>query len=133
MQTFLSKYTRTENEYIRIFLAELIATFLLCSCGLAAVAQNTFNTSDNPQLTNGLSVAVGFGFAAGIGVIVSGKASGSAANPAVSFCSFLNGRINTATMLVSWLAQLLGAFMGAVAVFLAYYDSFRAFNKGMYR
>ena len=133
LQEFTRKYLRTKNAYARAFLSEFLATFLLCALGLAACAQNLFNSTDDSQLASGLSVAISFGFAAGLGVLTSGRASGAAANPAVSFCSLLHGRIDVATMLVHWLAQLVGAFLASAAVFLAYYDSLKAFKNGMYR
>jgi glycerol uptake facilitator-like aquaporin len=133
MQTYLMKLIHTKNLYARIFLAELLATFLLVSCGVGAVAQNKFNVTENPQLASSLSIALAFGFGAGVGIICCGKVSGPAINPAVSFCSFLNGRITLQTMLCAWLGQFAGAFLGAIAVFFAYYDSFHGFRNGMYR
>jgi glycerol uptake facilitator protein len=133
MQKNTIKFIRTENVYARILLSEMLGTFILVSCGLGSVAQNTFNSQDNPILGSALSINLAFAFSATVAIVVCGRTSGAHLNPAVSFCLFLKGNLTAPKMLVSMLGQMVGAFLAACAVFLAYLDSFRAYKDGMYR
>ena len=70
-----------------------------------------------------LMVNVGWGLAVFAGVLVSVQ-SGGHLNPAVGLAQAILGNITVGTMLVYWLAQLLGAIIGAVIVWLAYKQHF---------
>ena len=66
-------------ELVRQFLAETLGTFLLVMFGDGAIAQ--LNIARNNNFTN---VALGYGFALMIGILVSGGVSGGHLNPAVT-------------------------------------------------
>ena len=68
-------------------------------------------------------VTIGWGFAVFAGVTVSYK-SGGQLNPAVSLAQAILGNITVGTMLLYWLAQMIGAVIGAVIVWLAYKQHF---------
>ena len=53
-------------------------------------------------------------------------------NPAVSFAMFLTGRLNAFKLFVYSIGQFLGAFLGALIVFLVYYDGLKQYKAGMY-
>lgn len=94
---------------MKVFLAELIGTFtlVLFGCGAAVLAGGEVG-----QL--GISFAFGLAIVAmayGIGPI-----SGCHVNPAVSFGAFIAGRMDMNTMLRYWVAQFIGAFLGAAAL-----------------
>ncbi|KQO65263.1 glycerol transporter [Curtobacterium sp. Leaf261] len=71
------------------------------------------------------TLMVTFGWAMGVfvGVLVSYK-SGAHLNPAVSLAQFMLGNITFVAMLVYWLAQMIGAIIGAAIVWLAYKQHF---------
>uniref|UniRef100_A0A8C3UMI0 Aquaporin 9 n=1 Tax=Catharus ustulatus TaxID=91951 RepID=A0A8C3UMI0_CATUS len=69
-----------------------------------------------------MTVSVGFAMAVTIAVYVSGGVSGGHINPAVSLAMCVTGRLKWTKLPIYILAQLLGAFVGAAAVFGIYYS-----------
>lgn len=104
-----------ENEALRSYLAELLGTFTLVFIGslslLAALATNA------PFV---ITVAFGFGLALLAGLYAFGEISGGHFNPAVSLGMFLSGRLELPTMIGYWIAQILGAVLGSLAVLVAF-------------
>ena len=96
----------TDPTKSQVFLAEFIATFALCFAGILAINAAGANL-------------VGIAFAHGLTILVMiaaiGGISGGHINPAVTFGFVITGRMNIATGLLYWVAQLSGA---AVAGFL---------------
>lgn len=92
-------------------IAELIGTFtlVLFGCGAAVLA--------GPEVGQlGISFAFGLAIVAmayGIGPI-----SGCHVNPAVSFGAFVAGRMSAGTMIQYWIAQFIGAVLGAGVLYL---------------
>ncbi|XP_059714248.1 aquaporin-9 isoform X3 [Haemorhous mexicanus] len=68
-----------------------------------------------------MTVSVGFAMAVTIAVYVSGGVSGGHINPAVSLAMCVTGRLKWTKLPIYILAQFLGAFVGAAAVFGIYY------------
>lgn len=99
------------------FLAELIgtATLVLFGCGAAVLAgANTVGVDAVGQL--GISFAFGLAIVAmayGIGPV-----SGCHVNPAVSFGAFVAGRMSAGEMVQYWIAQFIGAVVGAGVLYL---------------
>ncbi|XP_009319855.1 PREDICTED: aquaporin-9 isoform X2 [Pygoscelis adeliae] len=77
-----------------------------------------------------MTVSVGFAMAVTIAVYVSGGVSGGHINPAVSLAMCVTGRLKWTKLPIYILAQLLGAFVGAAAVFGIYYDAFMDYSNG---
>ena len=105
-----------------IFLSELVGTAMLLLLGGGVVA----NVALAKTKGNGggfLLVNFGWGLAVFAGVTVS-YASGGHLNPAVSIGFLVLGDISFVQFLVYVAAQLIGAFLGAVLVFLAYKKHF---------
>ena len=104
-----------ENPALRNYLAELLGTFTLVFIGsvslLAALATNA------PFV---ITVAFGFGLALLAGLYAFGEISGGHFNPAVSLAMFLSGRLELPTMIGYWIAQILGAVLGSLAVLAAF-------------
>lgn len=89
------------------FVAEFVGTFALVLLGCGAAVLAGFNVVG--QL--GISFAFGLvivAMAYGIGPV-----SGCHVNPAVSFAAWIAGRMSQSEMLAYWLAQCLGAVVGA--------------------
>jgi glycerol uptake facilitator protein len=113
-----------------VFLSELVGTALLVllGCGVVANVALVKNKGFNGGF---LMVTIGWGFAVFSGVIVSYN-SGAHLNPAVTLGLVANGAeefgsgvpVNIASILTYIGAQLLGAIIGAVFVWLAYKQHF---------
>jgi MIP family channel proteins len=103
----------------------------MISFGLGSVAQfNFFKVeSKNPDF---LSINLGFGLGVTAAILVVGKSSGAHLNPAVSLAMFLTGRMSFLRLVVYTIGQVIGAFLGALLVFVVYLDALKAYKPGMY-
>ena len=114
-----------------IFLSETVGTAMLLLLGGGVVA-NVILKGNKGFGGGWLLINFGWGLAVFAGVTVS-YASGAHLNPAVTFGLLAAGKIAAAagsnvfvTVVIYILGQLLGAFIGAVLVWLAYKDHFDA-------
>lgn len=96
---------------MKTLIAELIGTFalVLLGCGAAVLAGGEVGQ---------LGIAFAFGLAIVAMAYGIGPISGCHINPAVSFGAFIAGRISLNTMLQYWLAQFIGAILGAAVLYL---------------
>ena len=97
-------------------LAEFIGTFALVFFGCGAAAIGGMGTG--PTAVNLLGIASAFGFAIVAMAYGIGPISGCHVNPAVSFGVFVAGRMSAVEMVGYWVAQVLGAIVGAAALYL---------------
>lgn len=102
------------------FLAEVLGTGTLIILGDGVVA-GVLLARSKAQNSGWIVITMGWGLAVFAGVIVAGAISGAHINPAVTLAVYLNGGITLGEVPVYWAAQMLGAFIGAVLVFLHYY------------
>ena len=113
-----------EEAQLSIFGAEVIGTALLILLGDGVVAAVLLSQS-KAQNSGWIVITMAWAFAVFCGVIVAGPVSGAHINPAVTFGLFLAGSLPgdqpALTMVAYWIAQMIGAFLGAVIVFLHYY------------
>ncbi|MCC6905316.1 MAG: aquaporin family protein [Anaerolineae bacterium] len=103
------------------FLGELLGTMILILLGDGVVAAVLLNKS-KAQNAGWIVITSGWAFAVVIGVFVA-QAFGSPSahlNPAVTFAQAILGNITWGEVPVFLAAQFLGAFIGAVLVFLHY-------------
>ena len=105
---------------VEIFLAELLGTGTLILLGDGVVAGVLLNRS-KAQNSGWIVITMAWAFAVFSGVTVAGPVSGGHINPAVTLAVLVNGGIGFDTAIVYWLGQMIGAFLGAVLVFLHYY------------
>nr|WP_228514552.1 MIP/aquaporin family protein [Frondihabitans sp. VKM Ac-2883] len=105
-----------------IFLSETVGTAMLLLLGGGVVANVALVKSKG---FNGgtLMVNFGWGLAVFAGILVSYK-SGAHLNPAVSIAQLILGNIDFPQFLIYVLAQMVGAIIGAVLVYLAYKNHF---------
>ncbi|HTX49341.1 MAG TPA: aquaporin [Caulobacteraceae bacterium] len=98
-------------------LAEFIGTFALVffGCGAAAIAGLA---GPGPTAIDILGIASAFGFAIVAMAYGIGPISGCHVNPAVSFGVFVAGRMTADEMVGYWIAQVLGALVGAVVLYI---------------
>lgn len=95
--------------------AEALGTFTLvfvASLGILGVA----GTGDAVVVT----IALGFGLALLAGLYAFGEISGGHFNPAVSLGMALSGRLCARDLVGYWVAQLVGAALGSLAVLFAF-------------
>jgi aquaporin Z len=91
---------------VKKFSAELVGTMVLVlfGCGAAVLGPAPFDQ---------LAVSLAFGFAIVAMAYGIGPVSGCHVNPAVSLAAFIAGRMSAKDMLIYWVAQFLGALIGA--------------------
>ncbi|MBO6168812.1 MAG: aquaporin family protein [Bacteroidales bacterium] len=112
-------------ELITKCLFELIGTFVLILLGDGVVACTTLKKSKG--FGGGwVVITLGWGLAVMCGVFISGPYSGAHLNPAVTLGLAAAGKFAWAEVLPYIVAQLIGGFLGAVAVYLFYKDHFDA-------
>jgi glycerol uptake facilitator protein len=105
-----------------IFLSEVVGTAMLILLGGGVVA-NVALTKTKGFNGGFLMVNFGWGLAVFAGVTVS-YSSGAALNPAVSLAQLILGNIDFVAFLVYLAAQMIGAIIGAVLVWLVYKNHF---------
>lgn len=115
-------------------LAELLGTFvlILLGCGSVAVAVVGLPGSGRQAVPfgadNWLIVSFGWGFAVVFGVYVAGGISGAHLNPAVTLAFAARRGFPWKRVPAYWLAQVVGAFLGAAVVFSSYSWAINASN-----
>lgn len=103
------------------FLGELMGTMFLIILGDGVVANVLLNKSKG-QNSGWMVITTGWAFAVMVGVFVAGAFGSSAAhiNPAVTVAFAVAGGFDWANVPMFILAQLIGAFLGGVVVWLTY-------------
>jgi glycerol uptake facilitator protein len=101
------------------FMAELVGTAILIILGDGVVAGVLLARSKS-QNGGWIVITAGWGFAVMAAVYAVGAISGAHINPAITLGSLLTGAIDLPTALVFVVGQFIGAFLGAVVVYLTY-------------
>jgi glycerol uptake facilitator protein len=114
-----------------MFLAELIAeflgTFVLILFGIGVVAMVVlFPTSTPGEIIHGgyTNITLGWGLAVTMGIYVAGSISGAHLNPAVTLALAVFRGFPWKKVLPYFLAQTMGAFVGAALVYRNYLPAF---------
>nr|QGA30438.1 aquaporin 3b [Lateolabrax maculatus] len=123
----LAETFQIRHVLLRQALAECLGTFILVMFGCGAVAQLVLSGGSHGTF---LTVNLAFGFAATLGILVSGQISGGHLNPAVTFTLCLLGREPWRKFPLFFFFQTLGAFLGAAVVFGMYFDALLDFSQG---
>ncbi|WP_142686036.1 MIP/aquaporin family protein [Chitinophaga polysaccharea] len=105
------------------FLAELVGTAFLIVLGDGVVASVILNKSKGNQ-GGWIVITMGWAMAVFIGVYATAKYSGAHLNPAVTFAQALQGKLPWEDVPVYIAAQIAGAMLGALLVWLAYKKQF---------
>jgi glycerol uptake facilitator protein len=106
------------------YLAEAVGTMLLITLGDGVVANVLLNKSKG-QGSGWIVVATGWGLAVAMAVYAVGRISGAHLNPAVTVGLASIGAFEWTHVPGYVLAQMMGAFAGAVVVWLAYLPHWR--------
>lgn len=102
------------------FLAEVLGTGALILLGDGVVAGVLLSRS-KAQNSGWIVITTAWAFAVFTGVVIAGPISGAHLNPAVTLGLAVNGATPWAEVPVYFAGEMLGAFIGAVLVFLHYY------------
>jgi len=108
------------TNWAEIFLAEVLGTGILILLGDGVVAGVLLSKS-KAQNSGWIVITMAWAFAVFAGVVVAGPVSGAHLNPAVTLGVALKGGIGWDMAIVYWAGEMVGAFLGAVLVFLHYY------------
>lgn len=101
------------------FMAELLGTMILILLGDGVVA-NTVLKKSKGENSGWIVIATGWAIAVAIPVYIFGPISGAHFNPAVTIAFASIGKFAWSEVPMYIIAQLIGAFLGAVLVWLAY-------------
>lgn len=104
--------------------AEFLGTMLLITLGNGVVA-SVFLLEKDPRW---LTITTAWGLAVTLGIYVSGRTSGGHLNPAVTLALAVRGELPWRRLPAYWFAQYLGAFVGALLVYVDYASAFTAFE-----
>jgi MIP family channel proteins len=107
--------------------AEFLGTFVLIVFGCAVVAQVTLSERVNGDY---LSINLGWALGVTLGVYVAGGVTGAHLNPAVTLALAMWRGFPWRKVLPYCLAQLAGAFVASVVVYVTYIDALQAFDGG---
>jgi aquaporin Z len=109
--------------------AEFIGTFALVffGCGAAVVG----GMGSGPTAVNLLGISSAFGFAIVAMAYGIGPISGCHVNPAVSFGAFVAGRMTMQEMIRYWIAQVVGAVLGALVLYIILSGKAQGWNGGL--
>ena len=102
------------------FLAEVLGTGALILLGDGVVAGVLLMRS-KAQNSGWIVITTGWAFAVFVGVIIAGPISGAHLNPAVTLGLAVKGALPWSEVPVYFAGEMLGAFIGAVLVYLHYY------------
>jgi glycerol uptake facilitator protein len=100
--------------------AEIIGTALLILLGDGVVAAVLLNKS-KAQNSGWIVITFGWGFAVMVGAYAVGQFDGAHLNPAVTLGIWIHGGINGGDAIKYFIGELIGAMIGAVLVWAAYY------------
>ena len=105
-------------------IAELIGTFILILLGGAVNANLSFKTTKGYG-GGWVTMSLGWGLAVFVAVFITGQFSGAHLNPAVTLGMAIANRLPWYTVPGYLLSQLIGAYLGAAAVYLVFIDHFK--------
>ena len=108
-----------------IFIAELIGTLLLILLGDGVVANVVLKKSKATD-SGWMVIATGWAFAVAVPALIFGVYSGAHFNPALTLAFAVIGKICWTQVPVYLAGQFIGAFIGAVLVYVHYMDQFKA-------
>jgi len=116
-----------KNPLVRNLLSEFYGTFLLVFIGDAICAQYILTRQ---TVNTWIQINLGWGLAIVFAVYATFKTSGGHLNPAISFGLFTLGKLPAMWLGLYIVAQMIGAFFGALGVYAVYFDLFNHFDGG---
>jgi glycerol uptake facilitator protein len=114
---------------VSAYIAEFIGTALLILFGNGVVA-NVLLSKTKGHDSGWIVIAAGWGLAVFIGAFCADKHSGAHLNPAVTLAMVIAGNLDLTSATGYFIAQLLGAMLGSLLVFVFYREHFLATDDG---
>ena len=114
---------------MNVYLAELLGTAILVLLGNGVVANVVLDRTKGRD-AGWIVVTAGWGIAVFVAVVCVAESSGAHINPAVTLGVAVAGEFEWARVPGYILAQLLGAFLGAVIVYFFYHGHYAATSDG---
>src|SRR5687767_12987636 len=111
------------------FLAEFIGTAILVILGNGVVANVVLNRTKG-QGGGWILITAGWGMAVYVGVFCVNRYSGAHLNPAVTIAVAAGGKLDLVMVPVYLAAQMLGAIVGAVIVYIFYRPHYHLTDDG---
>src|SRR5215210_8173984 len=112
----------------REMLAEFLGTFVLIVFGVGVVAQTVLSKGTAGST---LSINLAWGLAVTMGCYVSAGVTGAHLNPAVTLALAVHRRFPWSKVVPYSFAQLTGAFVASMLVYLTYHEALNAFDGGL--
>ncbi len=109
---------------MNVFLGEWVGTLLMILLGNGVVACALLHGSKGER-GGWIVITAGWGFAVAMAVYAVGWISGGHLNPAVTLGLWIAGKTQLSLVPVYLAGQMLGAMMGALLVWIAYYPHWR--------
>src|SRR3977135_771032 len=104
--------------------AEFVGTAILVVFGDGAVANVLYATRLGPGGYNWDTITLGWAFAVVMAIYVAGGITGAHINPAVTLAAITRKTIAASPGIAYMVAQIAGAFIGALIVWLMYQGNF---------
>ncbi|MCU0961340.1 MAG: MIP family channel protein [Pirellulaceae bacterium] len=117
-----------QRTLYRELAAEFLGTFVLIVFGCGSVAQVLLSGQKHGEY---LSINIGWGLGVMLGVYVAGGVTGAHLNPAVTLALAVWRRFPRGKILPYCGAQLVGAFVASVVVYVTYRDALDVFDGGV--
>ncbi len=115
------------KAFVGELISEAIAVFIIITIGCSAAAMY-FLYDPSPYQSAYLGVCLAWGLAVTIAIYVTGAVSGTHANPAVTLALVIYRGFPLRKMLPYWVAQTIGAFIGAMVVYMMFSPVIDAYN-----
>lgn len=115
-------YGLVNKVKFKLFMAELLATFLFVYLGQSALTSFELTGTQNDMLTRQLATILSYGLAYLFASLLVLNSSGAYLNPAYTLASAAFGRLKWSWALNYCLAQYLGAFLAATVLHSTYFD-----------
>jgi len=112
------------------FFAELIGTALILICGAGVVA-NVLLDKTKGNNSGWMVITTGWALGVYIAVVVAAPFSGAHLNPAISVALVVAGKFSIAELPTYLIAQFLGAALGALIVWVFYYNHFEGSKNAL--
>ena len=118
----------TRNSAVRELLAEFLGTFVLIMFGVGVVAQVVLSGEADGSF---ISINLCWGLAVALGLYVAAGVSGAHLNPAVTVALAVHRSFPWRKVAPYVAAQVAGAFIASLVVFLTYREAIDAFDGGV--